>query len=208
MLDADLFLAFLAAALVFAFMPGPALLYCAAQTVARGRRAGLMAALGLGLGGMVHVLAATLGLSAIFRLVPEAYLALKLVGAAYLLWLGWQMIRGERGPSEAPRPAPTPRRAFLESVTVEVLNPKTALFFVALLPQFTDPGLAAPVWLQFLLLGTICNLLFSTADLLCVAFAGEVVSRMKRAARAERIGRLLGGTMLGALGLKLALERG
>ncbi|MEO0623041.1 MAG: LysE family translocator [Pseudomonadota bacterium] len=206
MLDTTLLPAFLAAVLVFAVMPGPAVLYSVAQTVARGRRAGVMAVLGLSLGGMAHVMAATLGLSAIFRLVPEAYLAVKLAGAAYLLWLAYRMIwpRGTRPDAPPPR---TGRRAFVESVTVEVLNPKTALFFIALLPQFTNPTLDSPIWLQLLLLGTLCNLIWTLGDLAYVACAGQVAARLKKSAGAERLARWAGGTVLGTLGLKLALER-
>ncbi|MEM9144988.1 MAG: LysE family translocator [Pseudomonadota bacterium] len=206
MLDLDLLPAFLAAVFVFAVMPGPAVLYSIAQTVARGRRAGVMAVLGLSLGGMAHVVAATLGLSAVFRLVPEAYLAVKLAGAAYLLWLAFRMIWPGDARSDGPPPR-TGRKAFLESVTVEVLNPKTAIFFIALLPQFTNPGLESPMWLQLLVLGTICNLIWTLGDLVYVACAGQVAARLKRSAEAERLARWVGGTVLGALGLKLAIER-
>lgn len=207
MLDPDLFAAFLATTLLFAFMPGPGLLYTAAQTVARGRAAGFMAMGGLAVGGMIHVVAATLGLSTVFALVPEAYLAVKLAGAAYLVWLGLSMIlardavqTGAPGPRKA-------RRAFLESVTVEVLNPKTALFFLALLPQFVSPEAGLPVWAQFLVLGTLCNLMFSASDLLCVLFASRVVAGVRRSAHAARLGRWAAGTVIGGLGVKLALDR-
>jgi len=206
LLDPDLFAAFLVTTLLFAFMPGPGMLYTVAQTLARGRRAGLMAVAGLSLGGMVHVVAATLGLSAIFKLVPEAYLALKIIGAGYLIWLGISMIRGGGAAPGVPPPR-TARRAFLESVTVEVLNPKTALFFVALLPQFASPEAGLPIWAQLLVLGTLCNALFALADALCVLFAGRLVGGLRRSRGAERLGRWVGGTVIGALGVKLALDR-
>ena len=143
----DLLLAFAAATAVFAYFPGPALLYTAAQTLARGRRAGLMAALGIHLGCYAHVFAAAFGLSAVFRHVPELYAALKIVGALYLVVLGIGMLRSRgTGAAEAAAPAPkTARRAFLESVLVELLNPKVAIFFIAFLPQFVDPSASLPI---------------------------------------------------------------
>lgn len=201
----DLMMAFVGMALVFAVLPGPAMLYTAAQTVARGWRAGVMAVLGINLGGMMHVVAAASGLSAIFALVPAAYLAIKLAGAAYLVWLGIQMLRGGAVPGTGIPHDPV--RAFRQSVLVEVLNPKTALFFIALLPQFTDPAAAWPIWAQLLVLGTICNLLFGIADLVCVAFAGSVSAGLRRSTRAMAWARGLGGTVLIGLGVKLAAER-
>jgi threonine/homoserine/homoserine lactone efflux protein len=204
----DLMLAFLAATAVFAYMPGPAMLYTSAQTLARGRRAGLMAALGIHVGGYLHVTAAALGLSAIFRHVPEAYLALKLAGAGYLIWLGIGILRRRRDTGAAPMVAArSARRAFFESVSVEVLNPKAALFFIAFLPQFVDPAAGLPVWAQFLVLGTIVNLAFSSADLVCVLLASSVVARAGRSGLAERVTRLLGGSLLIGLGARLALAR-
>ena len=132
--SSELMVAFLATTMLFAYMPGPALLYAAAQTVARGRKAGLMAALGLHIGGYVHVVAAAAGLSALFHAVPTLYFVVKAIGAGYLVWLGARMIwRAYTMRSEVVSPITgsrkSGRRALLESVTVEVLNPKTALFF-------------------------------------------------------------------------------
>ena len=131
---------FLATTAIFAFIPGPAMLYVAAQTIARGRWSGLMASLGVHLGCYVHVVAAAAGLSVLFHAVPVLYLAVKLAGAAYLVWLGIAMFRTRaQGDVAASGVASrSGRRAFVESVTVEVLNPKTALFFLAFLPQFVD----------------------------------------------------------------------
>jgi threonine/homoserine/homoserine lactone efflux protein len=149
MASTEVLLAFAIATALFAYFPGPALLYTAAQTLARGKRAGLMAVLGIHIGCYAHVLGATLGLSAVFRYVPEAYALLKFAGAAYLVWLGIAMLRGG-GDAEAPTVAPkSARRAFIESIVVELLNPKVAIFFIAFLPQFVDPSASFPVWLQF-----------------------------------------------------------
>ncbi len=205
----DLLIAFFATTAVFAYIPGPAMLYAAAQTMARGRAAGLMASLGIHLGCYVHVFAAAVGLSVLFHAVPALYLAVKLAGAAYLVWLGIALIRkAGDGASSIPGIAPkSGRRAFLESILVEVLNPKTAIFFVAFLPQFVDPAASFPVWLQFVLLGTIVNLMFSSADVVCVMLAGAVVERLKSSGRAQRIIRRAGGAVLVGLGVHVALQR-
>jgi len=208
--SADLLIAFVAATAVFAYVPGPGMLYATAQTLARGRRAGLMAALGLHLGGYLHVAAAAVGLSALFQAVPTLYLAVKLAGALYLIWLGLRLIlrQADAEADLAVTGGKTGRRAFAESVAVELLNPKTALFFLAFLPQFADPAAAWPIWLQMLALGTVVNLMFSSSDLVCIALAGALTARLRRAGPAQRLARLLGGTVLVGLGVRLALQRG
>lgn len=204
----DLLLAFAAATAVFAYMPGPALLYTAAQTLARGRRAGFMAALGIHVGCYAHVLAATLGLSAVFQHVPELYAAVKIVGALYLVWLGIDMMRRGQVGDDLPRiERKSGRRAFAESVLVEILNPKVAIFFIAFLPQFVDPAAAFPVWLQFLILGTIVNVAFSSADVLTVLAASALTRRMKNGGPWPSVFRAVGGSLLVGLGLKLAADR-
>lgn len=203
-------LAFLATTAAFAFLPGPAMLYAAAQTLARGRWSGLMAALGLHLGGYVHVVAAAAGLSILFHAVPVLYTAVKLAGALYLIWLGIGMIRS-KATDGAQLPVVEPksgRRALLESITVEALNPKTAIFFLAFLPQFIDPTASLPVWGQFLILGAGVNMMFSTADLICVLLAGAVATRLQRSGRAQMLLRRAGGTLIAGLGINLALTRG
>jgi threonine/homoserine/homoserine lactone efflux protein len=208
--SAEILITFFLTTLLFAYMPGPALLYTAAQTVARGRAAGLMAALGLHLGGYVHVTAAAAGLSVVFHLVPPAYLAVKLAGAAYLVWLGVAMFRRKDAGAapDAPAGSRSGRRAFIESITVEILNPKTAIFFLAFLPQFADPAAAFPVWAQLAILGVIVNLTFSSADLVCVVLAGALVKRLKSSGGAQRLLRKAGGAVLVGLGVNLALQRG
>lgn len=205
----EILLAFLTATAVFAYVPGPAMLYATARTLADGRGSGLLAALGIHLGGYAHVLAAAAGLAALFHAVPVAYTAVKTAGAAYLVWLGLKMLltRARDGePASAPRRR-SGRAAFAESVTVEVLNPKTAIFFLAFLPQFTDAAAALPIWAQLLILGTAVNVIFSTADLACVAVAGAAAARLQRSGRAQRLARCAGGTILLGLGANLALTR-
>lgn len=205
----EILLAFFFATCVFAYMPGPAMLYATAQTVARGRRAGWLAAAGIHLGGYAHVAAAALGLAVLFDLVPMLYLVLKFAGAAYLIWLGVGMFRSKQSLNTA---APeidskTPRRAFWQSVTVEVLNPKTAIFYVAFLPQFTDPAAAAPVWMQLFVLGTVVNIVFSSADVVCVLLADKVLAFLRQSQAAGRMAQRLGGGVLIGLGLNVALNR-
>lgn len=207
----ELFLAFLATAGLFACIPGPAMLYTAAQTLARGRLSGLMAVLGLHLGCYAHVIAAAAGLSVLFHAVPVLYLGVKLAGAAYLVWLGIGLFRAKAGGEEVALPGlarKSARRAFIESVTVEVLNPKTAIFFLALLPQFIDPAASLPVWAQFLVLGTLVNVMFTSTDIVCVMVAGALVERLRRSSRAQRLMRRAGGAVLVGLGTHLALQRG
>ncbi|WP_067339561.1 LysE family translocator [Stappia indica] len=206
----DILLAFFVTTAIFAYMPGPAMLYATAQTLARGRTAGLMAALGIHLGGYAHVAAAAAGLSVLFHAVPPLYLAVKVAGALYLVWLGWSLIRSAGSTLKAETASSataSARKAFFESITVEVLNPKTAIFFLAFLPQFVDPAAGLPVWAQFLVLGTAVNLMFSSADLVCVIFAAGLRARLARSGRAQKLARRIGGTILIGLGANLALQR-
>lgn len=207
--SADLILAFLATAAIFAFIPGPAMLYAAAQTMARGRRSGFMAALGIHIGGYFHVIAAAAGLSFLFHAVPWLYVAVKLAGAAYLVWLGISMFRGRKqGEFDALGIGQkSGRRAFVESVAVEVLNPKTAIFFLAFLPQFIDASAAFPVWLQFLVFGMLVNTMFTVADIVSVVLAGLVIGRLQRSGRMQRFMQRAGGAVLVGLGVHVALQR-
>jgi threonine/homoserine/homoserine lactone efflux protein len=145
---------FTATALAIAISPGPGILYVAARTLAGGRSEGLASSFGTGLGGLVHVAAGAVGVSALVMASAEAFTLLKLAGAVYLVWLGIKAIREARRPFEATPVTTGTARAFREGIVVEALNPKTAAFFLAFLPQFVDPA-AGPVWLQFLLLGLI-----------------------------------------------------
>lgn len=205
----ELLIAFLIATSIFAYMPGPSTLYAAAQTIARGRRAGWFAALGIHIGGYVHVFAAAVGLAFLFEAVPTLYLLLKLAGAGYLIWLGIKMFltKLDTHSEMVGATAKSAKRAFWESVSVEVLNPKTAIFYVAFLPQFADPSAAFPIWLQLLVLGTIVNIMFSSADAICVILADKIATIFKASGSANRIAQRVGGSILVALGVNLALDR-
>jgi len=205
----DYLIPFALATVLFAYMPGPALLYTVAQTLASGRRGGFFAALGIHVGCYVHVIAAALGLSAFLVHVPEAHLAVKTAGALYLIWLGIGVIRSKGADVHAlPEVARRNRtKSFLQSMLVEILNPKAALFFIAFLPQFVDPTAGLPLWAQFLILGTIVNFAFSSADILAVFSTSYILARLKGSSGAQRMVRWVGGTLLVGLGVKLALSR-
>ena len=203
---------YLAAALMLAITPGPGIFYVAARTLAGGRAEGLASSCGTGLGGMVHVLAGSLGVAAIVLASAELFTVLKLIGAAYLVWIGFRTFRSARREAVSALeggPAPPPmgvRRAFREGVLVEALNPKTAAFFLAFVPQFVDP-LKGSIALQFVVLGFVSVALNTLADIV-VAFAASGI-RGGAAARPALIRRLReasGGAMI-ALGLGLALAK-
>lgn len=205
----DLLIPFFVATMIFACIPGPGLLYAAARTISRGRRAGWFAALGLHIGGYGHIIAAAFGLAALLQAVPILYGGVKLAGAIYLIWLGYRMFtsRGEGSFTIAETAARSSRKALSESIIVELLNPKTALFYLSFLPQFTDLNAAFPVWLQLLLLGTIVNFMFSLTDIVCVLFSDKMTRLLTASRSANRLAKRTGGTILVALGLNLALSR-
>lgn len=200
------FIPFLLAALVLAITPGPGIAYVVARTVAGGRAEGLASCLGTGLGGLLHVLAAALGLSVLVAQSAVAFTVVKYLGAAYLIYLGIRLLRREASGVALPAVrAMGARRALLEGVLVEALNVKTALFFLAFLPQFTSP--AAPLVPQLVLLGAICVGLNTLVDVVAVFAADRLIrSDTTRAARARLLNRASGVTLIG-LGSILALAR-
>lgn len=197
---------FLIAALVLAITPGPGIAYVVARTVAGGRSEGLASCFGTGLGGLLHVLAAALGLSLIIAQSAWAFNLLKYVGAAYLVYLGVRMLMRKDQPMTVTTVASQgARRALVEGVAVEALNVKTALFFLAFLPQFVSPG--KPLVPQLVLLGCICVAFNTLVDVVAVFAAHRLLkSGAARAARARLMTRVSGVTMLG-LGAFLALAR-
>jgi threonine/homoserine/homoserine lactone efflux protein len=201
------FLAFLVAALVLAVTPGPGIAYVIARTVAGGRPEGLASCLGTGVGGMLHVVAAALGLSLIVAQSALAFNLVKYVGAAYLIYLGIRMLARSKDADLAVKPvaAQGARRALVEGIVVEALNVKTALFFLAFLPQFVSP--AEPLVGQLVLLGSICVAFNTLVDVIAVFAAARLLkSDAARAARARFLTRISGATMIG-LGAYLALAR-
>jgi threonine/homoserine/homoserine lactone efflux protein len=200
------FLAFILAALVLAITPGPGIAYVVARTVAGGRSEGLASCIGTGLGGMLHVGAAALGLSLIVAQSATAFNLVKYLGAAYLVYLGVRLLLRKDEALVAPTVAAQgARRALFEGIAVEALNVKTALFFLAFLPQFVAPG--EPLAAQLVLLGSICVVLNTLVDVIAVFAADRLLqSGTARSARARLLTRASGVTMLG-LGAYLALAR-
>lgn len=205
----DLLIPFFVATAIFACMPGPGMFYAAAQTIARGHRAGWLSAVGFHIGGYAHILAATFGLAVVLESVPVLYAIVKFLGAAYLIWLGTRLLRGPK-PIVVPVVQPeraTHRRTIRDSIAVEVMNPKTALFFLAFLPQFTDTSASLPVWGQILVLGTIVNFMFSVTDAVCVLASDRMTKLLVASERANRLARRIGGCILVGLGVNLAVSR-
>src|ERR1700674_3643033 len=163
MLDSHRFLLFFIAALVLAVTPGPGIFYVLTRTLAGGRREGILSSLGTFAGGMFHVLAAALGVSAILAASAVAFHTVKYAGAAYLIWLGIRMIRTRNAEMAVSASKPS-QGAFRQGILTEVLNPKTALFFLSFIPQFITP-VRGHVFLQFVLLGALSVILNTAADL-------------------------------------------
>ena len=199
-------LAFLFAAFVLAITPGPGIAYVVARTVAGGRSEGLASCLGTGLGGMLHVLAAALGLSLLVAQSALAFNLVKYLGAAYLIYFGIRLLmRKDQDLKIRPVASQGAQRAFLEGIVVESLNVKTALFFLAFLPQFVSAS--EPLVPQLVLLGSICVAINTLVDVVAVFAAARWLKiEIARAARARMLTRASGITMLG-LGAYLALAK-
>lgn len=197
---------FLIAATLLAVTPGPGIAYVVARTVAGGRTEGLASCIGTGLGGMLHVLAAAVGLSLLVAQSALAFTVVKLVGAAYLVYLGVRMLMRKQQAADPGAIAPQgARRALVEGIVVEALNVKTALFFLAFLPQFVAPS--EPMVPQLVLLGSICVALNTLVDVVAVLAANRILnSGAARAARARLMTRVSGATMIG-LGVFLATAK-
>ncbi|HEX2292566.1 MAG TPA: LysE family translocator [Gaiellaceae bacterium] len=195
---------FCAAAFALAVVPGPAVLYIVAQSVDQGRLAGLVSALGIGVGGLVHVVAATIGLSSLLASSATAFTIVKYAGAVYLVVLGVRrLLTRETAVAEVARAPRSWTRLFRDGVVVNVLNPKTALFFVAFLPQFVDPGSVAPT-LQIFALGLIFVAIALSSDSLWALAAGTAGSWLKRSRWYLGVKRWVTGTIFVALGLSTA----
>lgn len=172
MLNETLLIGFIVAALIVLVIPGPGVLFVVARSAAHGYRAGLASVIGLSIGAMVHVIAATVGLSAILLTSATAFGIIKFIGAGYLIYLGVKTLRSRCSPTNIEIPAALPlRRLFIDGVIISIFNPKIAVFFLAFLPQFVDPSLGA-VPLQIMLLGTIYAVLALFTDGAYAVLAG------------------------------------
>jgi threonine/homoserine/homoserine lactone efflux protein len=199
-------LLFLAGAIVLLVIPGPAVFYIVGRTVGHGRPAGLVSALGIAVGTMFHVAAAALGLSALLVSSAHALRAVQLLGAAYLVFLGVRtLLRGDSGAAESPGGGHRLPRIFGQGVLVNVLNPKTALFFLAFLPQFVDPARGS-ISAQVLFLGSVFALMGLCSDSCWALVASTLTAKLGSSLRWRRAQKSLSGGTLIALGLAAAFS--
>ena len=204
MFDAHRLLLFLAAAILLAITPGPGIFYVLARTVAGGRREGFQSSFGTFFGGLFHVFAAALGVSAILAASAVAFHTVKYAGAAYLVFLGIKMIRSRN--TELPTGISAPAGgAFRQGILTEALNPKTALFFLSFIPQFIAPE-RGHIFLQFATLGILSVGLNTAADLLVVSCAAPLERKLKSSPAFRRRQRTAYGLGMISLGAYLALS--
>jgi threonine/homoserine/homoserine lactone efflux protein len=208
--DPSTYAFFVAAALALLLVPGPAVIYVVARSVEGGRLTGLVTVLGIELGTLMHVVFAAVGLSAILVSSATTFSLVKWLGAAYLIWLGLRQILGrDGGDEEVPSGGEGNRfRIFSQSVLVQVLNPKVALFFLAFLPQFVDPSRGA-AWTQVVVLGaTLATLGLFTDGLYALlgGTAGDWIRKQRAGAGSRRAGRYVTGGVYIALGAVAAVS--
>ena len=184
--DATTFAVFAAACVAFLAIPGPSVFYIVTRSLVQGRRAGVTSMLGVQAGGLVHVVAAAFGVSALIASSAAAFTVVKYAGAAYLVFLGVRKLLGSDGDEpETPRGPASSAHLFTQGVIVNVLNPKTALFFLAFLPQFVDPA-AGPVAPQMLVLGTMLVCIGVLSDGTYALLAARAGNRLRSAVAARR----------------------
>jgi threonine/homoserine/homoserine lactone efflux protein len=198
-------LLFMTAAIVLLVIPGPAVLYIVARSIDQGRRAGLASCSGIATGGLVHILAAAFGLSALLVSSAMAYSVVKYAGAAYLIYLGIKKFRERPAIVDSAKhvpPAPL-RQVYAQGVLVQVLNPKAAIFFFAFLPQFVNPARGSVI-LQFLALGMLFTVMGITSDSLWAVTAGSAAGWLQRNRTFLRHQRYVSGTVYIGLGIATA----
>ncbi len=194
------FAAFFSASILLAISPGPGILYVLSRSLAGGRREGMLSSFGTFVGGLVHVVAAGLGLSAVLATSAVAYQAVRWAGALYLVYLGIRMFRSARQESASVTSQKAVGNPFGQGILTEILNPKTALFFLSFIPQFVDTR-AGSVLGQFLLLGIITVVLNTSADVLVALFAGPIGKRLLASRRARTNQRRATGAVMIGLGV-------
>lgn len=207
----EILLAFTLTSLLMSLSPGPSNLYVMARSIAQGAQGGLVAALGLGVGSLIHVTAAVLGLSVLFSHSPALYTLVKLVGALYLIYLGvnyWRTHSGDQTdeelvPVKKAKHMPL-KKVFIQSIIVELTNPKTALFFIALLPQFVVPE-SGPVALQLFILGMIATFTALPCDILVAVSSSKVASWLLKHKNAQVIQDKVSGSILLGMGSFIAV---
>jgi len=204
MMDGSKLILFLSAALLLAIAPGPGMLYVLARSLAGGRREGILSSIGTFFGGMVHVVSAAIGVSVILARSALAFATVKYAGAGYLCFLGVRMILDAfRNNGIESIAVVRERNPLWQGVATEVLNPKTALFFLSFIPQFVNRS-AGHVFLQFVVLGTISVCLNTSADLVVTLLAGPLGNRIRSSATFRRRQRTVTGLIMIGLGTYLA----
>lgn len=194
-------------ALGLVLTPGPNMIYLVSRSIAQGRTAGMISLSGVAVGFLCYLAAATMGLATLFEAVPAAYHVVKIAGAAYLGYLAWQTLRPGGRSAFEPRDVRGHSRARLFSLglVTNLLNPKIALMYAALLPQFVTPG-AGAVWRQFVQLGVVQIVIAVSVNALIVLTASGLAGHLHRRPRVMRLQRWLSGTLLGGFAVKLALS--
>jgi threonine/homoserine/homoserine lactone efflux protein len=204
-IDFHLLALFTVATLIAMVVPGPDMLFVLGCGMRGGPRAGLLATAGVAVSEAIHVLLAAAGLAAVLSAVPIAYTVVRIVGAAYLIYLGVEMIR-KRGGDTAAAPGLRGRRAFVHGVTTNLLNPKMVTFTIAFLPQFINPALGH-LWIQFAVLGAVLIALEFLVDGAVGIFAGRLGGWLRRKRAAQRRIEAGTGVLFVGLGLRLAAEK-
>ena len=206
--DHAAFLTFLAAALALNLAPGPDMLYVLGRSLGQGRKAGVVSALGIFAGCLVHIAAAALGLAALLQASATAYNLIRYAGAAYLIYLGVRMLLSKQTQNALPAgnslPSASLSRIFIQGVITNVLNPKVAMFFVAFLPQFVNAA-RGPVVFQIAVLGLIFNAGGTLVNVGVAFFAGHIGNRLRQSARAASLQRWFTGSIFIGLGVRLGL---
>lgn len=208
MIPVDDLLLFAGAAFLMVLTPGPNMIYLVSRSICQGRKAGVVSLFGVVSGFLVHVLAAAVGLTAMFLAVPLAYEALKWAGAAYLMWMAWQAVRPGASPLFAPRPLPpdSPRRLFLMGFVTNLLNPKIAVFYLSVFPQFVSPERGS-VFTQSVALGMTQIAVSFSVNLLITLFAARIASWFAQNPRWLAVQRYVMGFVLAGLAVRLAFEQ-
>ena len=199
------YLLFCLASIALAVVPGPAVTYIVMHSVDKGRRAGLASAAGVASGGLVHVVAATVGLSALVASSATAFTAVKLVGAAYLIAVGIRRILSKGADDEVQAPPLALRHLYRQGVIVNIFNPKTALFFLAFLPQFVDTHASVPP--QVAVLGITFAVIAFVSDCMYALLADLLAGRLRRSGTGAKVRRYVSGGIFVALGVSAAAAR-
>ena len=202
MFDVATLAAFSAAVVLLALTPGPDMALIIGRGIGQGRRMAVFTALGFSLAGVVQIPLLALGVASLVSSSPVLFDVLRFVGAAYLIWKGWKMLRAAASPALWTQPAATPASALRDGMVASLLNPKSHMFLLAFLPQFVDPG-QGPVALQFIILGLTMRAVALVVEMLLALFAGAIGSWLARHAWLRRWQERLTGIVMVGLGLRL-----